>query len=358
MSISISQRTHASCASSFRKKLAAAVLAAASIVCVSGEARADDPPPFIPWTSLLPSFTWGYEPSSSNICVSGHPSCVDSVIAEMEDREAPLDASCNHNEIFALTYLRVTEHYQVAATTPGFFSDPNFINHQDAVFAQYYFDAWDNWRAGNLGDVPRAWQIAFSAADNKKVTGLGNLLLGMSAHVNRDLPYTLATIGLVKPDGTSRKPDHDKVNEFLNTAFGPVFEELAARFDPKIDDLQIEGTTLDEFVMMQVLMLWREIAWRNAELLVNAPTPELRAIVEANIERVATIEADLIYIATAYRNVNLTAVLGELTMLLADPFSVAQAQVDRTVNLFRGVLGPLLGSGGAAQRDQFCATHG
>jgi hypothetical protein len=37
------------------------------------------------------------------------------------------------------------------------------------------------------------------------VTGSGDLLLGISAHVNRDLPFVLASLGLVAPDGTSRK---------------------------------------------------------------------------------------------------------------------------------------------------------
>src|SRR5258706_5450036 len=127
-----------------------------------------------------------------------------------------LDATCDHNLLFSLTYLRTTEEYRRAVVEPDFFSDPNFINHQDANFARMYFDAWDAYRAGALGNVPRAWQLAFRTADQKQVNGTGNLLLGMSAHVNRDLPFVLAAIGLVKPDGTSRQPDHDKVDVFLN----------------------------------------------------------------------------------------------------------------------------------------------
>ncbi len=328
----------------------------ATLLTVAGDARAEDPP-FLGWSALLPSFTTGYDPSSSNICTSGQLRCVDSVIKEMSRRERPLDAACDHNEIFALTYLRTTEHYRAAATTPGFFSDPPFINHQDAVFARYYFDAWDGYRAGNVAATPRAWQIAFAAADQKKVGGMGNLLLGMSAHVNRDLPYVLAAIGLVKPDGTSRKPDHDEVNAFLNGVTGPLLAEVAARFDPSVDDMQVGGTTLDEAALFQILAGWREQAWRNAELLVNAPSPAARALVEAEIERVAAVEANLIVLATAYQAVNVTAVLNELSTLAADPALVLRALQDRTTNGLRGLLGSLLTSG-AAVRDQFCATHG
>ena len=54
--------------------------------------------------------------------------------------------------------------------------------------------------------VPRAWAIAFGAADERAMSAAGNLALGINAHVQRDLPFVLAAIGLVKPDGSSRKP--------------------------------------------------------------------------------------------------------------------------------------------------------
>src|SRR4029453_9956183 len=99
----------------------------------------------------------------------------------MTTRFNGLEATCNHNTLFALTYLRTTEEYRSAVVEPGFFSDPNFINHQDAVFARFYFDAWDAYRGGNVAATPRAWQLAFAAADQKRVNGTGNILLGMSA---------------------------------------------------------------------------------------------------------------------------------------------------------------------------------
>jgi len=321
----------------------------------SGSARAD--PPFVPWSSLLPGLTTTYEPSSANACQSGQLSCVDAVIAEMTTRFNAIEATCDHNLLFALTYLRTTEQYESAVVQPGFFSDPNFINHQDANFARLYFDAWDNYRAGSLGDVPLAWQLAFRAADQKKVNGTGNILLGMSAHVNRDLPVVLAAIGLVKPDGSSRKPDHDKVNVFLNQVIEPLFDEAAARYDPIVDDTQIDGTQLDEAALLQILVGWREQAWRNAEALVSAPTPAARALVQAQIEQTAAIEANLIIVATAYTPLSAQQALGELTGLPVDPARVLQAISDRNSNVLHGVLGTLL-TPGATLRDRYCAAHG
>jgi len=319
-------------------------------------AAAEDPP-FIPWSALLPGFTSGYEPSSENDCKAGRLHCVDAVIREMTRRFDALEVSCNHNTLFSLTYLRTTEEYRRAVVEPGFFSDPNFINHQDVVFARYYFDAWDAYRAGQVSSVPRAWQLSFAAADQKRVNGAGNILLGMSAHVNRDLPYVLAAIGLVKPDGSSGKPDHDKVNQFLNRVVEPLFDESAARYDPVVDDTQFDGSQLDEAALLQMLVAWRELAWRHAELLVSAPTPAARALVEAQIEQAAAIEANLIIIATSYTPLSVQQALAELSLLPVDPVALSQAIVDRNVNLLRGVLGTLL-TPGAVIRDNYCASHG
>ena len=331
-------------------------LGAFALSWTTASASADDPP-FIPWSSLLPGLTTTYEPSSANDCQSGRLHCVDAVIREMQRRFDPLEAACDHNTLFALTYLRTTQEYRNVVVQPGFFSDPNLVNHQDANFAQQYFGAWDAYRAGALSQVPRAWQLAFGAADQQQVNGAGNILLGISAHVNRDLAFVLAAIGLVKPDGSSRKPDHDKVNVFLNRVVEPLFDEAAARYDPLVDDTQFDGTQLDEAAMLQLLVGWREQAWRNAEALVSAPTPAARALVETQIEQTAAIEANLIIVATAYTPLSLQQALAELAGLPVDPGRVLQAITDRNLNVLHGVLGTLL-TPGATIRNRFCAAHG
>jgi hypothetical protein len=109
--------------------------------------------------------------------------------------------------------------------------------------------------------------------------------------------------------------------------------------------------------MLQILVAWREQAWRNAEAIVNAPTAADRANVIANIERMAAIEANLIVVATSYSAINVQAALTQLSALGAAPAATLQAQLDRTVNVAHGLLGSLFTSG-ATVRDNFCATHG
>jgi hypothetical protein len=274
------------------------LLLAAALLLAPGGARAEDPP-YLGWTELLPGLTEEFVPSSENDCTAGRTRCVDAVIREMRRRFDPLAASCDHDSIFALAYLRTTEEYRRTIEDPTFFEDTAFVNHEDVVFARLYFDAFDAWHRGRSAEVPRAWAIAFQAAADRSMPASGNLSLGISAHVQRDLPFALAAIGLVKPDGSSRKPDHDRVNEFLNRVTDDLYAEIARRFDPTIDDGDLPGTA-DDTALFQIIPSWREIAWRNAERLASASSDEERAQVAASIERYAASQAETIRLASGY----------------------------------------------------------
>ena len=278
-------------------------------------AGAAEDPPFVGWSSLLPGLSIPYDVTSPDDCVAGRVQCVDKTIREMTRRFDPLASSCDHNAIFSLVYLRVTQEYRLTVEGP-FFDDTPFVNHEDAVFAHYYFAAYDAWAAGRTDAVPPAWRIAFDAARNHSVSASGDLLLGINAHVQRDLPFVLYSIGLVRPDGGSRKLDHDRVNIILNRVADDVLAEIARRFDPTIDDGNLP-TSLDDFVLFQLLVAWREIAWRNAEQLAQAPTPAAREQVAAGIESYAAWQARLIRASASY----------------------------------------LPGSSGSAARDAYCAVH-
>jgi len=277
---------------------ALAAVPVAALLAAGPAAQAADPP-FVGWSSVLPALATDYQPNSSDDCVAGRVACVRRTIATMQTRFDPLAASCDHAAVFALAYLRTTQTYLDSTLTPGYFADPAFVNHEDAAFAAMYFGAIDDWNAGHLDRVPPAWRIALQADQDRSVTGNGDLLLGMNAHVNRDLPFVLAAIGLVAPNGTSRKPDHDKINVMLNHVVQPLIDEEAARFDPGIQTVQTPfgvGYT----GLMQMLVAWRESAWRAAERLVSAPDAADRAQVAADIEASAASEAEAIRASSSY----------------------------------------------------------
>jgi len=264
-----------------------------------------------PVIALLAPLPTPYTPYTGSICESGDPQCIVDVIAEMKDRLAPLAASCDHNAIFSLAYLRVTENVKAAADN-GYFRDRAWLTRIDAVFAHKYFDTMDAWRNGDK-NVPAAWKIALQSADDKSMSGLGDFMLGMNAHINNDFAYVLAEVGLTGKDGKSHKPDHNAYNDRLDSLYHPVFDEETARFDPMFNKIDIGP--VDDLVVSTIMRGWREMVWRNAEALAHARTPALRKLVEAEISQ----------------------------------YAATQAQLIRSIPIFR--------SGFSPTRDTYCATH-
>jgi uncharacterized protein DUF5995 len=271
---------------------AVALLACATALALPASAAADDPP-FIDWTPLFPGFPTGYQPSKEKDCLDGSDQCIERTLTEMYRRFDRLYATCDHNSVFALTYIRVTEAIR-KSVADGLYEEPQFLNHEDAVFARMYFMAYDAWERGDRDNVPDAWKAAFDAGRDRSVAGIGNLLMSMNAHVNRDMPFMLANLGLAQPDGSSRKPDHDRGNQVLNPLYDDVLEEIGRRWDPTISNYNIPGVAADDTAFFQILQGWREQVWRHAEMLVNAPTPEARQAVADYIESYALDMARLI----------------------------------------------------------------
>lgn len=285
-----------------RRVIRTVVLATLATSFASGRARANG---YIPFTDYLPPTTLNAEEFQSgynDYCRDDRGrldtyKCVDKVIAEMRRRYDDLRNSCDHRGLFALAYLLTTEEYRRASLEPGFFRDPEFVNHEDVIFARFYFDAYDDWQQRRLEEVPPAWRLAFAASVDKRVNTSGDILLGISAHINRDLPIVLATIGLTNPiTGETRKRDHDKVNAFLaRVAIDPAVQ---ASWDPTYVS-GIPGTPTTS-VTLALIQSWREAAWRWAERLVEAQTAAQEAEVLAQIESYAYSVGLSLQVSTSY----------------------------------------------------------
>jgi Family of unknown function (DUF5995) len=253
--------------------VAAVALAAAAAVAVPGNAAAQgqEEPPFVDWNPLLPGLAQPFHSSRERDCADGSPACVEETLSQMYRRFDRLYVTCDHNSAFGITYIRVTEEIRKAVLA-GFYEEPGFLWHEDRVFARMYFESYDAWTSGRREKVPPAWREAYDAGRDRSVNGTGNLLMSMNAHINRDFPFLLDALGLVKPDGSSRKVDHDRGNRVLNRLYNPVLKELAARYDPSVGNTNVPGVSADDTAVFQILQGWREDVWRNAERLAAADT--------------------------------------------------------------------------------------
>jgi hypothetical protein len=239
-------------------------------------------------------------PDTSDTCRSGSIACVDRVLAKMERRAAPAIDSCDHDAIFDVMYLRMTEEVRTSLVDPDYFapdetfSDVPFLAREDAVFAEFYF--WADRRFHDGRRVPRAWRTAFRAAEDQAVSGLGNALLGANAHIKRDLPIVLFRLGL------GSKTDHDKVDDVLERVADDVLDELARRFDQSLQlGNPVPGSTLDnEAFLLTSITAWRAEAWTDAERLRDAANRAERRAVKRDIEDAAEANAQTLQSQLAY----------------------------------------------------------
>ena len=239
--------------------------------------------PHPPWPELLPPL-----PSSADVqpravpgCRHGGIKCIDRVIRRL--RRLRDELGCDHRGVFATTYLVLTQHIrQTLKRRPNFFDDRRWLAIEDVVFADLYFAAV----AADAGGrpLPEAWRIAFDTAHAGDANAGQDMLLGINAHVQRDMPYVLASVGIRTPSGASRKPDHDRANAILDAAYEYVVRAVEERYDPLLATSNANWNPIDDVAGLEMVKGWREGVWRNAERLLAARGAEERREVERSIE--------------------------------------------------------------------------
>lgn len=249
------------------------------------------------WGKIGPGLGGRLASTARNECDRGAADCMDAVVAEMSRRIRAL--GCSHLAAFATMYRWVSVEVRRGVDT-GAYTDPSYVTHLDAVFATYYFHALDEWRSGHRDLVPRAWRMAFSAADRRQVSTLGDLLLGMNAHISRDLPYALASVGLRYPDSRDATRDVIAVNGAIERAQEPMLAQIRARYDPVLGPPSGLPHSLQPSLLPRVIAQWRLEALANARALLSAHSAAQRVRVETEIDANASLRALLIWRATAY----------------------------------------------------------
>ena len=265
-----------------RVGVACALLAlAAGLSAAAAPAR--DSVPNLAWTAVLPPFPSSTQPQPGPVpnCRTPTMRCIDVEIQRLKRLRDRL--GCDHRGVFATTYLVLTQTLKrVLAEDPDLFRQPRYLFTEDAVFANVYFDTFDAWGAGR--PVAGAWRIAFQTARSGNVNAAQDMLLGINAHVQNDMPFVLASLGLRTPSGQSRKPDHDAMNRVLNRAYAPVVHAVAERYDDRVTLTNSDLTPVDDLGGLEMVRGWREGVWRNAERLANARSDAERRWIALQIE--------------------------------------------------------------------------
>jgi uncharacterized protein DUF5995 len=259
---------------------------------MAAPAGASKHPANVHWEYLLPAMPSSTEVQAHSVpfCRRATVRCIDTQIKRMRRMQKML--GCDHRAVFDTTYLQLTLTIrQVLRENPRFFRYPRYLFVEDALFANIYFNTIRDRVAGRA--VPPAWQIAFDTAARGDANAGQDMLLGINAHVQNDMPFVLAALGLRTPAGESRKPDHDRANEMLDRGYEAVVKEIAERFDPLLFTTNADWNPIDDVAGLEVVRGWREGVWRNAERLLAATSDEERREVAHQIQQNAAMWAEM-----------------------------------------------------------------
>ena len=215
-------------------------------------------------------------------CKRSSVKCVDTEIRRLTGAQRLF--RCDHRAVFATTYLELTRTLrQTLRSDHSFFQFPRYLYTEDALFADVYFNTLKRYQRG-LPIAP-AWQIALDTARSGQVNAGQDMLLGINAHVQNDMPFVVAALGLRSKKGVTRKPDHDHVNVILDRAYEPVVDQIAQRYDPLVSTTNASWDPIDDIGGLEMVKEWREQVWRNAERLVNAKSDSERRQVANDIQQ-------------------------------------------------------------------------
>ncbi|MEW6056345.1 MAG: DUF5995 family protein [Bdellovibrionota bacterium] len=226
-------------------------------------AMAHDPfkPGALPVTTVREADRWLDEEEAKHGVFPSSPSPephlrqVDRLIALMTKHWEKLDRKCDPDTAFALTYLITTVGIR-NAIAGNFFEDGPHLALIQVAFAALYFQAYEQ---GPRASAP--WAAALNASKSGWTSITEDVLLGMNAHINYNLAIVMAVLGIRAEDGTSRKPDHNRVNTVLKSVYPEIEEQLNSLYGKPI----ISGGLGD--LLLGLISIWRENAWTNAVIL-------------------------------------------------------------------------------------------
>ncbi len=265
-----------------------AVLVAAPLASGQGAALGTD---LVPWPEALPPAEIPNEVQGHPVenCERGGVGCVARLERRLEQQWQRLDAACDHRAVIAYSYLQITRGLLADMRGPtegALVGDRKWMGYLITNFSNRYFRAFRRWRNGL--PLTNAWRVTFEAALQGDLQAGQEVLLFSNVHVQHDLPFAYERMGLRTPDGSSRKPDHDAVNEVNARVFDGIEKFVAANYDPSFSLLDLPLVPAEELGVLELVKLWREGAWRSAERLLAAETPEEREEVVETISSTAS----------------------------------------------------------------------
>ena len=250
-----------------------------------------------PWPQQLPASDVPNDRQARPVqhCADGRVRCVRGLERRLRRQFERFDATCDHRAVIAYSYLQITRGLIADMRGPrkeALVKHRRWMAYLITNFSNRYFRAYRRYAHGK--PVADAWRITFETATTGDASAGQEVLLFSNAHVQRDLPFAYARMGIETRSGRSRKPDHDAVNEVNARVFDGIEKYIAAHYDPSFGLIDVPFLPAEEVTALELVKSWREQAWRSAERLLSAKSLDERHDVARTIRDTSTRWAELI----------------------------------------------------------------
>lgn len=229
--------------------------------------------------------------------MSASRAATDPLIQRMSSLITQWEQAHDRRSIFLSCYRLMTTNVLVAVDEHRF-HDGQWVSRLLHHFAKYYFDALELFNL-HSADTPQVWRLVHRAARQKKVMTLQHLMLGVNAHINYDLVFTL--YDLLAPEWKTLSPeqrqqrlaDHTLVNTIIGESIDAVQDQVIDQHSPwfKLVD-KLLGPT-DEWLTSHLIAHWRTEVWTNTMQYIELQKRPARLAFQKKIEASAMRRGDV-----------------------------------------------------------------
>ncbi len=189
---------------------------------------------------------------------------IDEVVSIMDDLIDDARRKRSRVGYFTAMYRAVT--VEVArGIREGRYDDGERMNRFDTAFANLFFAALEAYEKGER--LPKAWRVAFAAAEERGLLVVQHLLLGMNAHINHDLGIAAADVA-PGAELQALRDDFERINDLLEDLVDTM-QDAIGDLSPCFRALDVIGLDADEAIVNFSIRNARKEAWDVAELLAH-----------------------------------------------------------------------------------------
>ncbi len=186
---------------------------------------------------------------------------IDTVVLAMNKLEKELSETELCNLIsFNHTYLLITEAVR-SRLGKNYFDNDKLMILFDINFTRYYFNALKNYV--DKRPCPPAWKVLFDNCKKNNSFQMIYMGLGVNAHVNNDLAFTL--LDTIKAKEIYRN-DYNKVNSIINSCVEEVISHIIEK-PPFLNKLKMLLLPFYRQLLFIIIKRWRTNAWKAFEKL-------------------------------------------------------------------------------------------